>query len=65
VRARPQRPRAPDEDFLLLSAGMLAVAAKIVETIRNLETSHVWRVFYFHGMQSFHDLFESWPSSPL
>src|SRR6185437_4537165 len=51
--------------FLLLSGvwrrrqAVLAVirgtAAKIVETIRPVETSHAWRVFCFHRMQSFHD----------
>src|SRR6185437_15627594 len=27
-----------------------------VETFRNLETSHVWHVFYFHRTTSLHDL---------
>jgi hypothetical protein len=27
-----------------------------VETLHPAETSHVWRVFYFHRTKSFHDV---------
>jgi hypothetical protein len=31
-----------------------------VETLHLVETSHVWRVFYFRAMQSFQDLLGRW-----
>jgi hypothetical protein len=41
--------------FLLLSDEERERAAINVETPHPVETSHVWRVFYFHRTTSFHD----------
>ena len=46
------------------SRGCGAAGDNNVETLHSVETSHVWCVFYFHRMKSFHANGRPGPDGP-
>jgi hypothetical protein len=49
----------------LLTRGVPPACELSVETLHPAETLHAYSVFYFHRMQSFHDLAQQGPDSGL